>query len=241
MQEVMKLIPEYDLSDIIGSKYLFDDKPVPRVTEILSSMLHEDYLVEWANRVGLYQHKLHTEYRDIAAAIGSYTHEFIECYVQHGIEPIFSLVPDSIRYKVENTFNAFLKWWDIINKKKVKVLMQEQELVCKYFGGTLDLLLDIDDKIYLIDFKTSNYPSYKYTLQLSAYKYMLDVLYDIKVDGCIILMLNKTSPDFKEIMYYLHTEDNITYFNYCQECFFSLVYAYYCRARVESMYKQLEE
>lgn len=221
--------------------YLYQNNPVPRVTEILSSMLHEDYLVDWANRVGLYQHKSHIEYRNSAANVGSYTHNYIEQYIKKNILPDFEEVPQLIRYKVRNAFQAFLNWWEIINKRKIKVLFTEQELVCEYFGGTLDLLIEIDGKIYLVDFKTSNQPSFKYSLQLAAYRYMLNQLYNINVDGCILLMLNKQSSDFKEIMYYLHIEDNMSYFKYCEECFFSLVYAYYCRIRVEILYNKMEE
>lgn len=233
-------IPNFDLSKVIEEpKYLYNNKPVPRVTEILSSMLHEEYLVEWANNVGLYQHKSHIEYRDTAASIGTYVHGFIERYIKYDEYPNFENISLYIKNKVINAFRAFTKWWRIINKRDVKVLMQEQELVCKYFGGTLDLLIQIDDKIYLVDFKTSNHSSYKYTLQLSAYMYILNELYNINVDGCIILMLSKQSPDFREIMYYLHNEDNIIYFDYCRECFFSLVYAYYCRMRVEYTYNEM--
>ncbi len=237
MVQVLQQIPDIEFNN---SKYLYDNKPVPRVTEILSSMLHEEYLMDWANNIGRYQHISHVEYRDLAASIGTYTHEFIENFLKNNTYPDFDIVPQAIRYKVKNTFNAFLKWWNIINKRNVEILMIEHELICKYFGGTLDLLIKIDDKIYLVDFKTSNHPSYKYTLQLSAYRYMLIELYNINVDGCIILMLDKQNGDFKEIMYYLHIEDNINYFNYCQECFLSLVYAYYYRTKVENMYNSME-
>lgn len=233
-------IPNFDLSKVIEEpKYLYNNKPVPRVTEILSDMLHEDYLMEWANNVGLYQHKSHIEYRDEATTIGTYVHEFIERYIKYNEYPDFDNIHHNIKYKVINAFTAFTKWWSIINKSEYKILMQEHELVCEYFGGTLDLLIEINNKIYLVDFKTSKQPNFKYTLQLSAYMYILKRLYNIEVDGCILLMLNKQSSDFREIMYYLHNEDNILYFDYCQECFFSLVYAYYCRKRVEYYYNEM--
>ena len=51
--------------------YKYENIYVPRVTTILSEMLHEEYLMDWANSVGLYQHKKHTEYTDRACDIGT--------------------------------------------------------------------------------------------------------------------------------------------------------------------------
>ena len=69
--------------------------------------------------------------------------------------------------------------------------------------------------------------------------YILNELYNIKVDGCIILMLNKKKVEFTEILYNFEKPQNIEYFQYCQETFLSLVYAYYNRIRVEQMYQTL--
>ena len=43
------------------------------------------------------------------------------------------------------------------NFNKVEYVYVEHKIVCKWFGGTLDALFKIDDRIFLIDFKTSNY------------------------------------------------------------------------------------
>ena len=44
------------------NKYFYKGIPVPRTTEILSSMLHEEYLMEWSNYLGRYQRKDYNEY-----------------------------------------------------------------------------------------------------------------------------------------------------------------------------------
>ena len=59
-----------------------------------------------------------------------------------------------------------------------RVIETEKQLVCPYFGGTLDCLAEIDGRIYIIDFKTSNHITYKYFLQLAAYKYMIENYYN---------------------------------------------------------------
>lgn len=225
---------------IIGSDYLYNGNIVPRVTEILSSMLHEDYLMKWSNSIGLYKHQKYEEVLENSSSIGSYTHNAIENFLTNNIILDIETIPIQYRYKVGNAFNSFLEWWDIVSKNNnVKVLMTETKLVCKYFGGTLDLLVEINGKIYLVDFKTSNHPSYKYFLQLSGYRYMLREVKGINVDGCIILMLDKTSYSFREMFLNFDDINHLSYINQCEETFLSLVYAYYQRLISVDMYNNI--
>ena len=55
----------------INSSYEFDGIVVPRVTAILSDMLHEDYLMDWSNYLGLYKHQKYKDVLDAAADKGS--------------------------------------------------------------------------------------------------------------------------------------------------------------------------
>lgn len=229
----------YDKYDIQfdGDRYTYNNHPIPRVTEILSSMLHEDYLMSWSNHIGLYQHKEYEKFLNDAANKGTIVHESIENYVKNDIDLDIETVPREYRYQVNNAFNSFKQWWDIISKHDVQVLFQEEKLVCEWFGGTLDMLIKIDGSIYLVDFKTSNHPSYKYFLQMSAYQHILETERNIKIDGVIILMLNKTKVGFKEYILNFNIDNNDRLFmNYCREAFLSLVYSYYNRLYIENMY-----
>ena len=219
--------------------YKYQSHNVPRVTEILSAMLHEEYLMGWANAMGLYKRKKHTEITQVSADIGTFVHHFIEIFLKNNESPDYNSIPLSLRSRVMNAFNSFLEWWEIIKKTEYKILMQETTLVCKYFGGTLDMLIEINDKIYIVDFKTSNHPSYKYFLQLSAYRYMLATEHDIEIDGVIILMLNKTTCKFTEMVLDFSIAEHLQYINQCEECFLSLVYAYYNRCLIENGYKAI--
>lgn len=219
--------------------YIYENCYVPRVTSILSSMLHEDYLMNWSNYIGLYKHKKYKDVLNLSADVGTYTHQAIENYLQNGISLDISTVPVCMQQEVYNTFHSFLMWWDIILQHNIKILKEEYPLVCKYFGGTLDLLLEIDGKIYIVDFKTSNHLSYKYFLQLSAYRYMLRVNENIEVDGVIILQLSKTNHNFNEQILVFENTDHLQYMNACEQCFLSLVYAFYNRYYVENTYKSI--
>lgn len=222
--------------NIDNSPYSYDNRNLPRVTEILLSMLHEDYLMKWSNTLGLYKHTKYETFLDRASLIGTVVHKAIEEYLKENKNLDINTIDKDIRNEVYNAYNSFLEWWVIISNNNYILLLQEEVLTCKYFGGTLDLLIQINGKVYLVDFKTSNHPSYKYTLQASAYRYMLREL-GINIDGVIILMLNKNKVKFNEIFYDLSDKTNEEYFKYCEECFMSLVYAYYNRHRIESMFK----
>lgn len=236
----MQLLEKIDPNNFnCSDHYTYENYNVPRVTEILSAMLHEDYLMGWANAMGLYKRKKYTEILNTSANIGTYVHSSIEHFLKDGTIPDYNEYDISLRIRIMNAFNSFLEWWDIIKTNKIEILMQEQHLVCKYFGGTLDMLIKINDRVYIIDFKTSNHPSYKYFLQLSAYRYMLRNEYGIEVDGVIILMLNKSKCQFSEMVLDFSNTDHILYMNQCEECFLSLVYAYYNRCIVENGYKNI--
>lgn len=233
-------VSEYTLSEVsFSNKYQYNDRCVPRVTEILSAMLYEEFLIRWANSMG-FKHKGYHALRQEAAEKGTYTHKAIEEFLVNGIEPDYESIPYLARNSVMNTFGAFKKWWDLITlNNKVEIIAIEEKLVCKYFGGTLDCLLKINDKIWLIDFKSSNHMSYKYWLQLGAYNYMLEETRNIKPDGCLVLMLNKENPIYTENILDFSNEVHNKFINDCIMEFLSLVMSYYGRLSIENQYKQI--
>ena len=100
-------------------------------------------------------------------------------------------------------------------------------MTCEHFGGTYDLLISIDDKPYLVDFKTSNHVGYKYFMQLAAYRYLIWRKKKISLEGCLVLQFDKESPQFKE---YNLTFSNPVEYEFIENCFKSfmgLVYTYY--------------
>lgn len=225
-----------------GSPYFYNGMMVPRVTEILSTMLHEDYLMGWACYIG----RIGKQYKNVvqeAADKGSFVHGFIEDYLKNGIDPDFHQVPTPLLEEVNNAFNGFLLWWENLNRNNtVYILMQEVQLVTPWFGGTLDLLLSINGKIFLIDFKTSNHPSYKYFYQLAAYRFMLNMIYGIDIDGTGIVMLNKKEVYFDDSLMLDFSKPNDQIFiNNCHTGFMTLLEAYYSRLYVEQMFNSFKK
>ena len=225
--------------EVINSDYIFNGVAVPRVTAILSDMLHEDGLMGWSNYIGLVKRQKYKDVLDEAANKGTYVHNAIEEYLQNGGQLNSNEVPDAYRDQVYTAWTSFLCWWDLISRfNKVEILMQEQPLVCEYYGGTLDLLLKINEKVVLVDFKTSNHLSYKYLIQLSAYKHMLKQIHNIDVDAVLVLRLDKNVCDFEEIMLRMDDEEDAELLSHCLTCFHSLVIGYYERKYIENQFKE---
>lgn len=223
-----ELSNEFNLSKI-DTIYYYNNIPVPRVTVILDQMLHEDGLMGWSNYIGYYKKQKYKEVLERSSEIGTCVHESIESYIQNNIPLDINIIKKELAKEVNSAYQAFLSYWNILMQNNVKVLMQEQKLICQYFGGTLDLLVEINGKIYLIDFKTSNHLNYKYFYQIAAYRYMLRILYNIEIDGCIVLILSKTTSMFEENILHMEIPEHKKYLDDCERTFLSLVYSYYNR------------
>ena len=62
----------------------------------------------------------------------------------------------------------------------------------------MDGLYEINGKKYIVDYKTSNHVTFRYFLQVAAYRYILKNELGIDVDGCIILQLSKNDISYNE-------------------------------------------
>ncbi len=137
-------------------------------------------------------------------------------------------------------YKSFQKWYsDIFLLADIEIIFHEKPLVCKYFGGTIDGLYKINNKIYLIDYKTSNHITFNYCLQLAAYRYMLREI-GIEIDGCIILQLSKKSISYNEYVLHFNNQEHLDFINQCERTFLSFVYSYYNVLNVEESYENLD-
>ena len=225
---ILEEIKDIAIYDNESSRYTYNGVSVPRVTEIIQKMIHEDSIVQWSNSLG-FRHISYTKALNEAAVFGTKTHSTIEHYLKENTKPEHSF----------SAFESFLRWWEDINRdNKVEVIGQEEKLVSQFFGGTYDLLLRINDVIYLVDFKTSNHVTYKYYIQLAAYNYMLKEK-GIQIGGVIILQLDKKVPSYNEYFLNLSDPRHKEYFDFCERTFLSLVYGYYHVKYLENKFKDL--
>lgn len=203
---------------------------VPRVTQIISKMIHNDGLMYWANILGFKGLK----YREVlnnAAALGTQAHAAIELFLKDKLKTN-SCIP----------FLSFMSWYDTLTQDlnlQINILMIEEKLSCHWFGGTLDCLMNIGGKTFLVDFKTSNHVTYTYFLQLAAYRFMLRIVRNINVDGVIVLQLGKEEPEFQEFLLDFCNPDHLSFMNHCEETFMSLVYGFYNITEAERQFKSI--
>ena len=218
IENVLQEVLSFKINDESNIYYNDDNVCVPRVTQILSETLDSSALIKWANGIGLRREK----YDDVlkrASDIGSEAHSLIEDYIKN---------QKSYQYSNNIPFSGFLLWYEKLSKYNlVKPLYSEYSMYNQFFGGTLDLLLQINDRIYLVDFKTSNYIYEKCFLQLAAYRWLLYQNLNINIDGCIVLQLNKTKVGFNEYVLDFHNPNDYQFIEACHRAFLSLVYAYY--------------
>ena len=102
----------------------------------------------------------------MAANRGTIVHEAVENYVNYGIEDIDP--------KYGGYLDAFIQFW---KDYKPTLLVAEYRMYHKYlkYAGTSDLLVLIDDELWLIDNKTSSRIEKMLTrVQLEAYKKALE-------------------------------------------------------------------
>lgn len=94
------------------------------------------------------------------ADLGTSIHDWVEEYVTDGFPP------DLIRDEQVQMAEAFLDWLD---QHDVKVVATEMTVFGDGYGGTLDLILEIDGVTYLTDVKTSRAVRDTHIAQLAAY------------------------------------------------------------------------
>lgn len=229
-----ELINLLDTCQVIQPKtsiyYNNEGQRVPRVTEIISTMIHTDSLMYWANSLGFKGQRYKTVL-NAAADVGSAAHLAIQNFLKKKEED-----------KSNIPFMGFMLWYNIVSIEKgipIDIIYVEHPLSCKWFGGTLDCLMRIGNSVYLIDFKTSNHVTYRYFLQLAAYRYMLRVSEGIEINGVIVLQLDKEEPGFNEYLLNFNNPNHLEFMNQCEITFLSLVYGFYNITRVEEMFKEI--
>lgn len=215
IHRLVKTVENIDISQLIDSPYSYNGRPVPRVSDILKNCINEDYIAIWANSLGL-RRKSYKEELERLADIGTAVHESIERFFKFGIES------DNIG------FRGFKDWWNVINQNNVvKVIASEETIVCPYFGGTIDCILEINGKNYIVDFKTSNNITIKHFLQLAAYRYMVATQKGLKIDGLIILQLNKKKQAFGEYLVDFNNPEGLHFMYDCTDTFLAMAYQYH--------------
>lgn len=190
-EEMMELIQGSGRPD---KGYYVNERRVPSVTTIIGSCKSEDTtkaLMHWAWKLG----KEGVDYKEkqkSAIGAGHIAHELAEKFVrrlaveqrQHPDKDYEELVYDVESYikmlrpadvdpselkKALTALEGFTEW---ISMSRAVVIATEVPLVSEahLVGGTLDAVIQVNDKFYIGDWKTSNSLYADYLCQIAAYK-----------------------------------------------------------------------
>lgn len=192
------------------STYKFGDMNVPRVSEILKECIGKDYLMKWALRLG--KEAYDRESIDTLMT-GTLVHEMIEHFLLYGVKKEVQFRSYKMKMKTEKAYLNFLSWYrDMINKGYViEPVAIEKEIVCPWFGGTIDCIMRIYhkefgiDKIFIVDFKTSKQLSIDYLLQTFAYLWAIKWNKEYidptlpSIDGIGIIRIDKENNRYEDL------------------------------------------
>lgn len=164
------------------------------VTTILSNNFawNKGALIGWAYNQG----KAGKSLRDqVALDIGTVTHQWVEADIK-GKEFKMPEISPEIKEKVENSFLGYLEWKDQV---KFKLLKSELSLVSEIhqFGGTIDIIGEINGQPAIIDIKTSEEIYVDHKIQTIAYKMLYNESFpDNSITMVYILKLGKKDGGF---------------------------------------------
>lgn len=200
-----------------SNKYYNSNRiPVPRVTDIISKSMSNEGIIRWANSLG-FKHLSYDKVLNEAADYGTQTHKCIELFLNYR--------------EVNNptlAYQNFLSWFRKIEENGfIRPIGTEISMVSEYFGGTADCIMNINGKMVLIDFKTSNHIRIQYFLQLAAYLNLLSHQLGFDIDGVMILQLAKDKEGFNEYFLDFSNESNLRFMIACNNIFLGMVMQYY--------------
>jgi len=155
----------------------------PSVTSVLQYMPKNKYFESWLKDVG---HNADLIMRK-AGDEGTQTHNAIEELLA-GKELNWMDEYGNAKYN-ELVWGMILKFVDFWEQAKPKLLYTEEFTYSDThkYAGTTDIIAEIDEEIWLIDFKTSNSLHKTMDMQLAAYVKAIEETKDIKIDRTGIL------------------------------------------------------
>jgi hypothetical protein len=198
-----------------------DGVKIPSVTTILGRFKESGALTAWAYKQGRLHENLAmrnlpapAHLYDVvgkAAEAGTIAHDMIEQNLLHGklflegeqLPDCAVIADEDVIKKARNSFAQFLKW---NAQTKIRVVQTEKSLVSEKhrYGGTWDGIgRDVDDKLVLIDWKTSNGVYGDYLYQLAAYAILIEECMPElgPVTGFHLLRVAKEHADFAHHYY----------------------------------------
>ena len=161
----------------------------PSVTYVLSYFPKGKFFENWMKDVG---HNSDIIARK-AADEGTETHKAIEDFL-NGKEIVWINEYGKANHSLI-VWQMILRFADFWNTVKPRLIATEQHIFSDeyQYAGTIDLVVEIDGKIWLLDIKTSNSLHTSYDLQLAAYAQAWNENFDTPIENTGIIWLKSPS------------------------------------------------
>lgn len=190
----IKRIVEYSEGDkqinILDSRfYRRDNKYYPSVTSVLNYFPKNKFFHEWLKDVGHNADIIASK----AAAEGTQVHSAIESFL-NGNEINWLDEYGNAKYSLE-VWRMILKFAEFWNTHKPELITTEYHLFsdAHSYAGTADLIVRLNNQVWLLDIKTSNSLHTSYDLQLAAYAVAWNETHNTLIERTGILWLKAST------------------------------------------------
>ena len=170
------------------SRFYEDGKTTyPSVTYVLSYYPKGKHFEEWLKKVGYASDFIVKK----AADEGTLVHNLVEQYLLGKKVDLMENENPKYDIKVWKMFLRFVEFWETTKAELIEteVFLYSDTL---NVAGTCDLVCKINDKLWVIDLKTSNQLQTTYDVQAAVYTRCFEECYDQKVDSVGILWLKSS-------------------------------------------------
>lgn len=225
--------------------YNFYGLGVPRVSEILKETINKEYLTIWAAKIGSQQMAIE---KNRATTIGSRVHSMIEHYLTTGEDKDLSyMTAPSLMKFIKTAYKNFKNWVSYIESLGYhieEIIAIEKPIICPLYGGTIDCILRINGKVYIVDFKTSKQISYEYIIQTCAYMWAVNNGYapDLPhIDGIGIIRIDKENSKFEDLFLNEYIPEQAQIINHYYNGFGSMLSSFYNNINMKLLFSNYKK
>ena len=167
--------------------YRRNGKYYPSVTYVLSYYPKGKHFQDWLKKVGYSADWIVKK----AGDEGTQVHEMIEDYL-NGEE--LNFLQNGVPMYNPDIWQMFLKFVDFWEEYKPTLIETEVHLFSDELkvAGTCDMVCELNNELWIIDFKTSNHLQTTYDLQTAVYGKMYEECYGKKADRYGVLWLKSS-------------------------------------------------
>ena len=167
--------------------YRRNGKYYPSVTYVLSYYPKGKHFQDWLKKVGYSADWIVKK----AGEEGTQVHEMIEDYL-NGEE--LNFLQNGVPMYNPDIWQMFLKFVDLWEEYKPTLIETEVHLFSDELkvAGTCDMVCELNNELWIIDFKTSNHLQTTYDLQTAVYGKMYEECYGKKADRYGVLWLKSS-------------------------------------------------